>query len=403
MNPTARTALKVIPLVLAAALIVLAVRSYATAEVPTPTSKPAAMPSHSASAEPSATPAARPSRSPSAKPSPTPAPTSAPTPAAPSPSPTPRPTPAHDARAAAGLSLVRFVEQGGPVSQVFVVEPDGAMRQVTGLASGSVGASLPVWSPDGTGLAFGPPKTGAGPNPVLSVVNADGSGERVIGVLGDEFGVPHRWSPDGQSLLWSDLDAVDGAAMWLADVATGEVTHLGEGQIPRWLPDGRSFSFHRGVEGRNPSNPAALTEVIYTMSLESGEVRELATASDVIWSPDGSAMLLQYGTDRVVLADADGSNPRDLVRGSSPVWSPDGTQIVFTYDHNHDGLPILAAVDRDGDELWSGVVGSSPTWSPDGSRLAVEILYPELMVEVLDAATGEVLWETAGTQPAWRP
>jgi Tol biopolymer transport system component len=143
--------------------------------------------------------------------------------------------------------------------------------------------------------------------------------------------------------------------------------------------------------------------VIYVMSLDRGEESELARVSDAIWSPDGTAVLLQHATGDLLLADADGSNPRDLVRGWAPVWSPDGSRIVFTYDHNNDGVPLLAAVDRNGRALWSGVPGSSPTWSPDGSRLAVEVVFPDLEVKVMDAATGHVLWQTAGAEPAWGP
>jgi Tol biopolymer transport system component len=305
---------------------------------------------------------------------------------------------------AAGLALVRFVGNGSPVGEVFVVDAAGEFHQLTGLGSASsLGASLPVWSPDGRQVAFGPPKVGAGPDRFLSVIGADGSGERPLAALGDEFGLPFGWSPDGASLLFFDIDAADGPAMWLADVASGEVRHLGVGQLPRWLPDGHRISFKRGVEGRDPADPRALTEVIYVMSLDRGEEAELAVVSDAIWSPDGTAVLLQHATGDLLLADADGSNPRDLVRGWAPVWSPDGSRIVFTYDHNHDGVPLLAAVDRNGRALWSGVPGSSPTWSPDGSRLAVEVVFPDLEVKVMDAATGDVLWQTAGAEPAWGP
>jgi Tol biopolymer transport system component len=305
---------------------------------------------------------------------------------------------------ATGLALVRFVDNGGPASEVFVVDAEGEFHQLTGLGSApSLGASRPVWSPDGRQLAFGPPKVGAGPNRFLSVILADGSGERPLAPLGDEFGLPFGWSPDGASLLFFDIDAVTGPAMWLTDVASGEVRLLGAGQLPRWLSDGRRISFQRGVEGRDPADPQALTEVIYVMSLDGGEAAEFARASDAIWSPDGSAVLLEHATGDLLLADADGSNPRDLVRGWAPVWSPDGSRIVFAYDHNHDGVPLLAAVDRDGHALWSGVAGSSPTWSPDGSRMAVEVLFPALAVKVLDARTGDVLWQTAGAEPAWGP
>jgi outer membrane protein assembly factor BamB len=137
------------------------------------------------------------------------------------------------------------------------------------------------------------------------------------------------------------------------------------------------------------------------MALDGGVPVELARETDAIWSPAGSAVLLVHeGT--ISMAAPDGSDERELVTGYSPVWSPDGSRVLFAYDVNQDALPVLALVDLEGQELWSGVVGGSPTWSPDGTRVAVEISYPEPMVQILDAASGEILWEIeGGSQPAW--
>jgi Tol biopolymer transport system component len=306
-----------------------------------------------------------------------------------------------DAHVAADLAFVRPVGDSG-TSQVFVVDADGDIRQLTGLDSESaIGASVPVWSPDRRMVAFGPPKVGAGEHRFISIVNADGSHQRSIASLGDEFGVPFSWSRDGTRLLYFDIDAADGPAMWLAEVASGEVSFLGAGQGPRWRPDGHSITFLRAVASRDREQAAALTQTVVILDLDGGASVEFATASDALWSPDGSMVLLTNDDGEVVLANADGSDPRLLVRGWGPVWSPDGGKIVFVHDHNDDGVPLLAAVDREGQTLWSGVLGSSPSWSPDGTRLAAEILYPDNVVRVLDGATGEVLWETAGSQPAW--
>jgi Tol biopolymer transport system component len=296
---------------------------------------------------------------------------------------------------ATGLALVQF--PGGsddPASQIFVVEADGSLRQVTGHSTAMSGASRPAWSPDRSQIAFEGPKVGStGVKGQIGVVNADGTGERQV-----SEGTNPRWSRDGSRLLIEEVDDVtsEPPSMYILDIASGELTDLGQGFNPRWLADDAGISFNRAVEGEG----GAFTSVLYTMSLDGGEPVELARETEAIWSPDGSAVLLvREGT--ISMAAPDGSDHRQLVTGYSPVWSPDGSRVLFAYDVNQDALPVLALVDLDGQELWSGVVGGSPTWSPDGTRVAVEIAYPEPMVQILDAASGEILWETDGTQPAW--
>jgi Tol biopolymer transport system component len=340
-------------------------------------------------AQPATTPeAATPSQAPTG--------TDAPSPTA-EPTASPSPAPTFEGHPATGLALVQFPDPGSPASQIFVVEEDGSLRQVTGL-EGGIGASTPVWSPDRTQLAFGPPKVGfPGITGQVSVVNADGSGERVLGE-----GWQQRWSPDGTRLLIHEKDDVtsEPPSMWIQDVATGEVTNLGQGFNGQWIDDD-----HIGFQRVLLLSDGAFSTELYTMALDGSEpvLLPVEPETTAIWSPDGSQVLLVH-EGSIAVAEADGSNPRDLVGGGSPVWSPDGTRVVLEYDFNQDALPLLALVDLDGAEIWSGPIGDAPTWSPDGTRIAVEITYPESVVQVLDAATGEVLWELPGaSQPNWGP
>jgi Tol biopolymer transport system component len=319
------------------------------------------------------------------------APTATPEPGVSAPS-----TPGFEGHPAAGLALVQFLGPDNPASQIFVVEEDGSLRQVTGL-DGGIGASSPAWSPDRTQLAFGPPKVGFdGINGQVSVINADGSGERVLGV-----GVNQRWSPDGTRLLIHEKDDVtsDPFEIWIQDVATGEITELGDGFLAQWIDD-TTIGFKNVV----PTDSGAYDDAIYIQVLDGTEPVEVPseTMTEAVWSPDGSQVLLTFESS-IVIADADGSNARDLAGGFAPVWSPDGTRVLLGYEHNQDGLPVLALVDLEGAEIWSGAIGAAPTWSPDGTRIAVEVVYPEPMVQVLDAATGDVLWEIEASQPNWGP
>jgi Tol biopolymer transport system component len=309
--------------------------------------------------------------------------------------PTPAATPAWTGHPAEGLAMVQQVGGDDPTTQVFIVEADGSFRQVTGL-SNALGASFPVWSPDGSRLAFNDPKVGSGLYGQVGIVNADGSGELSFGE-----GRDHRWSPDGTRIVFWESDPVgnEETSMYLLDVASGEVRDIGLGAQPQWLPDGQRISFIRTIE----LDGGAIAPALHVMSVDGGEAQLIAQDTIAYWSPDGTSVLLER-EGVISLADGDFGNPRELADGFSPVWAPDSQSFVVAYDHDGDGNPVLALVNLEGLATWSGVSGSMPTWSPDGTRLAVEVYDPEFgIVRVIESATGSVVFESEGKQPAWRP
>ena len=314
----------------------------------------------------------------------------------PSASPVPTSAVPSDEHAATGLALVQFPNgPDDPASQIFVVETDGTLRQVT---HGPNGTSHPAWSPDRSQIAFGPAKVGStGTTGQVGVVNADGSDERLISV-----GQSPRWSPDGTRLLIQEVDDVtsEPVSIWILDVATAEATDLGQGFNPQWLPDGERISFRRVVDTPDGS----FADAIFVMTLASGETDELGAlpGADVYWSPDGSAMVI-HEDGELTMAAPDGSRARPFAGGFAPVWSPDSTRVLIAHDFDENGIPILAVMDLDGRALWSGAAGQYATWSPDGTRIAVEIPVPTPTVRILDAATGETLSEIEGVEPAWAP
>lgn len=310
-------------------------------------------------------------------------------------SPTAAPT-AVDATVAAGLALVRPVDG---VSQVFVIGSDGSARQVSGLGDhASVAVVLPIWSPDRTRMALRPQFLGSGPSPALWMVNADGSEQRRLEAVGESI----SWSPDSTRLLYEDSGLVtdttgEPARLWILDAATGRARAIGRGNVPAWLPDGRRISYYPVVSG-----PIELADRLFVVERPplGDDPRPVTRSAAYWWSPDGTALLL-LEADGLYLADTDGSNPRRLLdSGDAAVWSPDSSRIAFA-DVTDDGTFTIGVVDRDGKVLWSGVPGVEATWSPDGSKLAIEVGVEELSIQILDAATGELLWEMEGQDPAW--
>lgn len=347
--------------------------------------------------------AAPPSSSPASTPMPTIDPTPTPSsdaPASPEESPAQEPAaPTWTGHPAEGLALVRLLSPNDPNSQVFIIEADGSARQVTGV-SGSLGASNPTWAPDGSRFAFSGAKRGEGLSGMVAVVRADGSDERQV----SEGSFP-RWSPDGSMIVVEEVDDVGNEphSSWLVDPETGEITDLGLFQDGRWLGNDRLTLTMNAFAA-----DGAVTSSLYIMDVATRETTLVADWTRAYPSPDSTQMLLVEQEDNnpatTWLADADGRAIRQLSDGGDPVWSPDGTRVAVLYDFDQEANPVYRVVDLEGNELQSDIIGAYPTWSPDGTRLALEVYRPEMpVIQVVDVASGDVVWEEQGRQPAWRP
>ena len=221
----------------------------------------------------------------------------------------------------------------------------------------------PVWSPDGTRIAFSSNRTGreepesrqeaSGPFATYTMAS-DGSDVRGIAP-----GMPARrmaWSPDGRRLALV-ANQISGALYTVGADGSG-LTGLGEtGGLPGWSPDGSRLAFVRR-EGD--------AEAVVTVAPDGSNVtkvlghRDLFTLSfrDVSWSPDGTRILVSgrlAGDGAViVVVNADGSDPRRLFAMPSKhaldlaaSWSPDGSRIaIYSREPQFtDGLLVTMAND----------------------------------------------------------
>jgi Tol biopolymer transport system component len=83
---------------------------------------------------------------------------------------------------------------------LYVMDSDGSNRRV--LYDGPYTAYHPVWSPDGTRIAFGRVDKDSTAGPFICVMNADGTGGLKARNFSPEDGSP-VWSPDGTRLLFN--------------------------------------------------------------------------------------------------------------------------------------------------------------------------------------------------------
>ena len=219
-----------------------------------------------------------------------------------------------------------------------------------------------VWSPDGKRLAF---TTTTGE---LRLVNSDGSNLQRIGDPAMRFGIP-TWSPDGTWIaVRVEMDPgmyrgyvihPDGTAQTAitAPFGIGE-SHMGFG----WSPDGRSVVYHVSV-------PTDLDIAISRLDASGAWRQETlldGANNDVLpaWSNDGTriAFIRIEGLDtsrqvsRLMTAAANGADPRVIsdrpVDRYVPCWSPDDRSIGVMSYSTEDLLSVVDLVAVDG----SGVI-----------------------------------------------
>jgi Tol biopolymer transport system component len=262
---------------------------------------------------------------------------------------------------------------GGSTKNLFVMEPEAPEQgfniavQVTHFTSG-VPIEEPVWSPDGTRLAFVYGNQEA--NDKVEVANSNGTTATPLVVA--EHGVHPTWAPE-----------------------SGKIAYSYEGHIYVEEADGAGFPPPLvGAEGNEP-----------------------------VWSPDGSriafAEKVGFASANLGIVPAAGGTPVTLTSGAQfiyPSWSPSGSQVV--YKGSGEQLRVVDA-DGSGDHPLPGIQNVSPdgptapSWSPDGARIVFQGFYygsePNTNGVYMQNADGSgaviplVQGEKYFTAPAWKP
>ena len=256
---------------------------------------------------------------------------------------------------------------------IFVGDP--VTGATTAIVTGPKSHKNPIFSPDGTRIAFVSGDPGAGASIVVAM--ADGSDERAVipkgfsGLLG-----PFAWTPDGDSIV---------------------AEHDTSGRLSLFDAAGRS-------------EPRLITPPLPT---QHGAIYFNPSAQQApMFRPPNGDQILSTDWDAIDVFGADLRTTTPLARERLaeyepyfvrwPTWSPDGAMIAFGLDlydsaRNYlgSGGPELFVMNADGSHARKLGPGWFPLWSPDNRSIAYERWgpdldqpSPEIKIRIIDVGSG---------------
>lgn len=213
----------------------------------------------------------------------------------------------------------------------------------------------------------------------ICLINADGSGQRVITSGGSYDDFFPSLTPDGNAVLFAS-DRTGRYQIYEYNLLTDALTQISDldrlnAYAPTASPDGSLIVFYVISNGElYPSN-----HDIWLMERDGANPVQITSlaggAWDPVWSPDGTQILFASqvsGAPQLFIVDADGTDLRQVtdltgVRGRND-WSSDGlTLSTYIGSEWHREIYIF---DTNGENLRQLTIGGNnlaPSFSPDGA------------------------------------
>ena len=283
---------------------------------------------------------------------------------------------------------IAFLSQRDGNHEVYVMSVDGTTP--VNLTNHPAIDNHPVWSPDGTRIAFHSDRDRSSEVYDVYIMEADGGNvTRVTDGVGSS--ASPGWSPDGTQLTFQSTrgGALD---IYVIDANGANLTRLTDdaysNSTPTWSPDGSQILF---VSSRTGGYD------IYSVSPSGGALSAVIEHPTFdgfpAWSPDGSQIAFHSyrdGVANVYIGDANGTNPvtnivrltTDPIEAMEPSFAPDGSLIAFrTRRHGRIQIYTIDPITLAEVRLTNTASHeAAPDWSP--------VLAPTSFVVLVDVKPG---------------
>jgi Tol biopolymer transport system component len=289
----------------------------------------------------------------------------------------------------------------------------------------------PIWSPDGSQVAFVSDFTATGHGEKNIFVMKPGAAEDAVNLAtqithyssGAKVIDELAWSPDGSRIAYTRGNNAGDDSVWVVN-ADGTTTYpleiggSGAKRHPTWSPDSAKIAY--AVVKNAP-------EQIFVAPSTGGIGAALpnGVGHEPNWSPNGSRIAFDgyhsggFGYIDLHIVNADGSGmplifPPSYTEWTFSAWSPDGGRIAYRSTTSGEST-VYRVVNADGGSdhpLASPGAGDAryASWSPDGSRVVYEgALLSDIQARNLYVANSDgsgtaqpLTSDGKSRDPAWR-
>ena len=285
-------------------------------------------------------------------------------------------------------------------TQLFLIPANTAAQAPRQLTYGSNSASQPVWSPDGTQLAFVRATDG---KPQIYLLSMEG-GEPVQ-LTNFKYGANSPvWSPDGRQLLFT-------SGFGLKEFLSDSLLNPNK-EIPKWSYEKPGFfqNENLSVNATRPNADGTLAEI--RSYLDKNEKDNKAKVINQLDFQEEAGVTGSIDLSHIFIMNArPGATPKDLTPGfftsSRPSFTKDGKRIIFEGHKDESEHPNrsqeseIYSINADGSNLkqllgQKGMAYNSAALSPSGKWLAFQyrptndVRIPKLAIMPLDGKEADI-------------